>query len=295
MIPVLVAFLSSAFWGVSDFLGGVASRGATVLRATAWSYCGAAVALVVVGLVTPGSWSVPMLLSGAAAAVTSVAGFLCFYAGLASAPMGPVGAIVGATQAVVPVLVAVLWRSEMIGAPAWIGIGIAVAGSVLIGIAEGSAGGRTTLRPILLSVLAGAFFGGAVVALGTAPADAGMLTPMVEVTVGFGLVLLLVLAARSFRGLDSALRRVGITSGERRPTRRTDAIALLSGLVLAAANVLMILALRSGSLAAVGVVVSLYPVTTAVLARVFLKERLTPLHLIGIAAALGGCALLAVP
>lgn len=295
MIPVLLAFLSSSLWGVSDFLGGVAARGSIVLRTTTWAYFGAAVTMVLVAFALPGSWSSAVIMAGTAAAVTSLAGFLAFYAALASAPMGPIGAIVGATQAIVPVIVAVVWRGESISVLAWVGIAIAVIGSVLIGVAEGGNGGRATLRPIVLAVLAGVFFGGAVVSLGLAPKDAGVLAPTIEVSVGLALVLLLVLATRALPGLDGMLHVVGITSGERRPAKRTDIVAILSGVVLAGANIVMIFALQAGSLAAVGVVISLYPVTTAVLARVFLKERLTPMHIIGILGALGGCALLAAP
>ena len=52
-------------------------------------------------------------------------------------------------------------------------------------------------------------------------------------------------------------------------------------------------ALWIGPLAAVGVAVSMYPVTTTVLAWLVLKEKLTRVHLVGLAAALLGCALLA--
>ena len=253
MIAVLLALLSSCLWGASDFLGD----------------------------------------AGGVAGVAGLLGLLAFYAAFASGPMGPLAAIVAATQALVPVGVAVLWRAEALSQLAWIGIAVALVGSLLIGLAESSASGRTTLRPIAFAVLAGIFFGTTVASLGLAPQDSGQLAPAVEMVIGLGLVGVLVLAAHRSTRADAVMRSIGITSGERRPPRRTDLIAITGGVVLAAATIAEILALQDGSLAAVGVVISLYPITTALLARIFLHERLTPLHLIGIAAALGGTALLA--
>jgi drug/metabolite transporter (DMT)-like permease len=43
----------------------------------------------------------------------------------------------------------------------------------------------------------------------------------------------------------------------------------------------------------VGVVLCLYPVTTAFLARFILDERLTAKHIVGITIALSGCVMLA--
>lgn len=293
LITVLIALLSSGLWGTSDFLGGIAARRATVLATTAWAYVGATLVMIVVVLTTSGTWSSAMIAAASVAGVTNVLGLLAFYAAFATAAMGPMGAIVGASQAVVPVFVAVVWHGESISSPAWAGIAIAILGSVLIGMAEGSSGGRTALRPIAFAILAGVLFGSTIAALGSAPVDAGMLTPTIEMVIGLVLVGLLVLLVRHSPRVDDAMQTLGITSGDRRPPRQATAIAVAGGVVLASANIAEIIALQKGSLAAVGVVISLYPITTAVLARVFLKERLRPMHVVGIAAALGGCAVLA--
>lgn len=293
MIAVLLALASSSFWGVSDFLGGVAARGSTVLRATSLAYLGATMVMVIAAALVPGAWSTGMLGAGAVAGVTNVLGLLAFYAAFTSAPMGPMGAIVGATQAIVPVVVAVLWRDETISALAWAGIGIAVLGSVLIGLAEGRVEGGVKLRPFVFAILAGIFFGSTVSALGVAPVNARLLTPTVEMVIGLGLVGGLVLVTRTSRHFRTAAMKIGVTAPDAGTTKRVDRVAIGGGVVLSAANITEILALQSGSLAAVGVVISLYPVTTALLAWVFLHEHLKALHIIGIAAALGGCAMLA--
>lgn len=292
MIPVSVALLASAFWGASDFLGGIAARGSSVLRATVYAYLGANLVLVTASLFTSGTWSPAMMAAGTIAGVTNVLGLLAFYAAFANGPMGPMGAIVGATQAVVPVLVAVLWHGENLNMLAWAGVAVAVAGSVSIGLAEGSSGGRAALRPIVFAVLAGLFFGSTVVALGSSPRNAGLLTPTIEMLIGIFFLGGVILTVRTSARVGAGARSIGLTSDGHGRSRRIDAIAIIAGVVLGGANIAQILALQTGSLAAVGVVISLYPVTVAILARVFLKERLTLLHLIGIAAALGGCAML---
>ena len=52
-----------------------------------------------------------------------------------------------------------------------------------------------------------------------------------------------------------------------------------------AGNGLFIVAVQTGALAVAAVLSSLYPVTTVILATVFLRERITRSHAIGIALA----------
>lgn len=293
MIAVLLALLSSAFWGTSDVLGGVGARTSTVLRTTLCVYIGATATMLLSLLFVAGQWSGPLLMAGTVAGVTNVLGLMAFYAAFASGPMGPMGAIVGATQALVPVAVAVFWRGETLSGMALAGIAAAVIGGVLTGVAEGRGSGKATLRPIIWAVLSGVFFGATVTTLGLAPKDAGLLAPAIELLLGLGIIAALVAFTRMSTRADGALRGLGLTSGAQEPTRRGTFIAAAAGVVLGLANITQILALQMGSLAAVGVVISLYPVTVAILARIFLGEHLKPLHIIGIATALCGCALLA--
>jgi drug/metabolite transporter (DMT)-like permease len=70
-------------------------------------------------------------------------------------------------------------------------------------------------------------------------------------------------------------------------------LMLLCGVLDTAANVLFLLATRTGSLSVSGVLVSLYPVVVVLLARFVLRERLTGLQLTGVGLALTASALLA--
>ena len=68
------------------------------------------------------------------------------------------------------------------------------------------------------------------------------------------------------------------------------AIGLLDG----AANLLFALATGEGLLSVVGVLGSLYPVVTAVLAWAVVKERLRPIQVLGSAMAVAGAVVIAV-
>ena len=71
-------------------------------------------------------------------------------------------------------------------------------------------------------------------------------------------------------------------------------LAVAAGLLDSTANVAYLLATREGLLSLVAVVASLYPAGTVFLARVVLGERLGPQRLVGVVAALGAVALIAI-
>lgn len=157
-------------------------------------------------------------------------------------------------QAIVPVVLAVQWRSEAISALAW-AIGLTVVGSVLSGAAEGGVTGGAKLRPISLR-------------------------------------------RPGWHLREHGLRPRGRARESRLipprpvPQGRLIASAIIGGVVLSAANLTGILARTRGRSHLSGVVITLYPVTKALLARVFLRDHLKALHIVGITAALRGCATL---
>ncbi len=79
----------------------------------------------------------------------------------------------------------------------------------------------------------------------------------------------------------------------RPPLRQANAPpVVLTGLLDTGANGFFVLATRHGLLSVVAVLSSLYPVVTAALAAVHLKERLAPSQLAGVGLAIGGVALM---
>jgi drug/metabolite transporter (DMT)-like permease len=58
------------------------------------------------------------------------------------------------------------------------------------------------------------------------------------------------------------------------------------------ANILFLLASRSGLLSLVAMISSLFPAPTVILARIFMKESIPPARAAGLGLALGGIALI---
>ena len=83
------------------------------------------------------------------------------------------------------------------------------------------------------------------------------------------------------------------------PGLRLGLAALLVGCVAGVGdlggNLFFVLASDEGELPVVIVLTSLYPVVTAILARAFLHERLSPLRLLGVALAIAGVVLIGLP
>jgi drug/metabolite transporter (DMT)-like permease len=80
----------------------------------------------------------------------------------------------------------------------------------------------------------------------------------------------------------------------RLPARAAPAVAA-SGIGDVTANVLYLIATQHGSLAITGVVGSLYPASTVLLAQVVLRERLVRSQAAGLAAAVAAVVLISLP
>ena len=99
-------------------------------------------------------------------------------------------------------------------------------------------------------------------------------------------------ARMSSLAILSTIALISRRSGLRWPGRRIGAVALV-GIGDTGANLLFAYAATSGNLAVVGVLGSLYPVATVILARWLLGERLSGGQNAGVVLALTGVGLLA--
>ena len=280
MVAALLALASSLSWGLSDFLGGFQSRRHHLLAVMVLSQ---AVALaILVALVLAGAPTEHDDAATAWAATVGVLGLLglvAFYRALAIGTMSIVAPI-SATGVAIPVLVGLL-SGERPGALQVAGMVLACCGVVLAARAapETDAAVRRAGRQAVWLALLGA--------IGFGSFFAGI--DRAEQT---GDVTWVLLAARM---ADMVV--LGIAVAVVRPRIPTAPATLVPvaaiGIFDLLANFLFVVAAGRGLLSVVGVLGSLYPAVTVVLARFVLHERLTRSQGAGVVITLTGVVALA--
>ncbi|HLP22646.1 MAG TPA: DMT family transporter [Microbacteriaceae bacterium] len=286
MVAIVLALVSALGYGISDFYGALATRRLGAISATLASYSSGVLVLGLGVLIVPGAWSVETVTFGALAGVLVGAGFLSFYAAIARGPVAILAPMIAVVYATVPVCW-VIARGEQLPALAWAGVALGVLAVLLLSVpapggaesdeeraAEDAAGQRRgpSIAALLMGLGAALGMGGASVALDYVPHDSGLTSALVETIVAVVLLsLVFAFVPRPGRGeVDS----------------RALWIALGSGVLLAVGNGLFVLALQHGSLALVGVLVSLYPLATILLARFVLREHISRVQWLGIGLAI---------
>lgn len=279
-MAVVLALASAVVYGASDFLGGLASRRTSVFGVVAMSQLVGLAALVALLPWLGGPVDGADLAWGAAAGLAGAAGLMVFFRTLATRVMSVVAPITAVTAAAIPVLVGLL-GGDTIGTWAAVGIALALVAVVLVSAESGLSALRAT-RPTALApaLLAGTMFGLFFVLLDRTSSEAG-LTPLV--TARLASVALVVVVALSGR---QSLR----------VSRAALPLVAVSGVGDMTANALFLLATQAdGQLAITGVLASLYPVSTVVLAQVVLRERLVGAQVAGLLAAAAAVVLITLP
>jgi uncharacterized membrane protein len=271
-----LALASAAFYGAADFIGGFTARRADTLVVVVISQFAG---MVVVALSLPFLPSVEPSASdwmwGAIAGVTGGAGVALLYRALAVGVMAVVAPVTAVCAVVVPVASAIA-LGERPGLQSGAGILLAVAAIALVSRSEpdvsraapdASAGARSALG---LAIAAGIAIGLFFLALARTSREAGMwplLTARIVSVALFGAATMI--GRRSYR-----------------LPRRVLSTAIAGGIVDMLANVLYLLAARSGPLTLVVTLSSLYPASTVLLAWMILGERITTWQWVGVGLAL---------
>ena len=274
----LLALLSSAVWGTSDFFAGLKARSMAPAAVVAVTQACALVALSIILLVRhqglapefSGNGAVWAAVAGAAGA----AGLVCFYTALASGTMGVVAPI-SSLGALVPVLLGLL-TGEHPSVTAWVGMGLAVTGAALASGPE--LAGAVPPRPVILAAAAAGFFGIALFSL-----DRGARYALLETLWGMRLT-----SVALFLVAGLVARSVGGTR-----VRDLPVLAVI-GLGDVTANGLFAFASSRGMVSVASVLGSLYPVATLFWASLLLGERLRRVQGIGVALTLVGVLAIAV-
>lgn len=277
-MSVLLALAGALAYGISDFVGGLASRRASALRVLLLSYPVGVLLMAALLPLVPGHLDAATVTWSGAAGLAGAGGVVLLYLGLAIGPMGVVAPLTAVASAVVPVAVGIALgeRPPVLG---YGGVALALLGVVLVsrGPAEDPAHARVTVRVVGIALLAGVGFGLYFVLLAQAPATSG----------GWPLLVSRVASALVVVALALGTRQAGRLSGG------VVRLAVLAGALDALANLAYLLAVRQGLLSLVAVVVALYPAATILLARLVLGERTGRAQRIGLAVAAGSVALIA--
>lgn len=270
----LLALASAVVFGAGDFCGGAASRRIDDLRVLLVSLPTGLAALLLAAPLT-GSFHAAAFGWGAVSGLAGGAGLLVFYRALAAGPMSVVAPVSGLMAALVPAAVGIA-RGDRLGFAGIAGIILCLVAICFVSAEKGAGPVRPTGGPVL-ALLAGTCFGlfFVVIRLG----DDGTMWPLAA-SKGSGLLLVLVVAVAARRGPAPLLR-----------DRAGASIALLAGLLDVFGNALFVLAARAGMLSVAGVLSSLYPASTVVLARLVYGERLRPLQRVGLVVAVAGVGL----
>jgi drug/metabolite transporter (DMT)-like permease len=279
-VAVVLALTSAAVYGAADFLGGLASRKTSVFGVVALSQVVGLAALLALLPWLGGPVDGTDLAWGVAAGVAGASGLVLFFRTLARGVMSVIAPVTAVTSAAVPVLVGLLGGNR-IGLWAAVGIALALAAVVLVS-AEGGLSALRAARPASLApaLAAGTAFGFFFVLLDRTSEEAGV-TPLVAARMAsVALVVVLALATRQ----------------SLRVTRPALPLVALSGVGDMTANALFLLATQQeGQLAITGVLASLYPVSTVMLAQVLLRERLAGAQVAGLGTAVAAIVLITLP
>jgi drug/metabolite transporter (DMT)-like permease len=260
-MTVVLALIAAALYGLSDFIGGVASRRTSVWPVGLLACGGALLGSVVIALVDHGDPTRSALLWGLFAGIGSGTGTAFLYRGLAAGRMGVVAPVSGVGAVLVPVLAALV-GGERPAAIGWVGIVIALPGIWLVSRQtsdpEAAAGPETGENSGLVDgIVAGLGFGLLFAALGQVPDGAGY-WPLVCTQ----LVSVISMAAAAV-----------LLGGDPIPRRRGDLWGLVPGVLATLAVLFFILANGQGLLSISAVITSLYPAFTVLLAIAVLRER----------------------
>lgn len=275
MLAIVLSLVGAWCWGISDFGAGLISRRLPVISVVGGAQLfGLAVAMLLVLVSGDPFPDRGAALASVAAGCSGLAGLALFYRALAVGTMSVVAPI-GATGVALPLLVGLAGGDDP--APAQlVGLAAAIAG-VLAASREPRDGARAVpMRGAGLAVLSALGFGGYFIAAHTA-ARGGV--PWLLVLSHSVVVPVLVVGA--------------LARAVKLPARADVPLLIGVGAFDIAATAMYGIANRHGLLSIVSVVGSTYPVTTLLLARHFLRERLARSQAVGVSLALGGVALIA--
>lgn len=282
-MAIALALLTALMYGIGDFYGGLAAKRARVVQVVVGSHVIGAFGSTVAALLVAERFIVGDAVLGIIGGGFGLIGVVLLYRRLAIGPMSVVAPLTAITSAVLPAAWGVA-RGDRLNWLGWVGIALALLAVLLVSLAKDppdSANAPVTAQVIIESLLAGAGFGMIFIFFG-ATSDDGAPWPVATARIfTSGLLLLFLFAIRRRR--DQPMMPV-----DRKAWPSIAAVGLLD----TASNITFIYASNRGQLAVVSVLAALYPISTVVLARLVLAERMSPPQVLGFISAMTATALL---
>ena len=278
-MAALLALISSGLWGAADYHGGNLSKKFPPTAVLSVTQIIGLIFGIILATAT-GSWdaqalgSQGYLLPGIAAGFCGYLGLICLYRALATGRMGVVSPI-SAMSALIPLLYAIFFLDERFNTLVTSGVVFALLGAFMASGPEVSQG--LPLKPVVLALGAAVGFGVCLVFMAKGSQSSAVMT-MVSMRSATLIVSISILIR---------LRGTGGMSKANIP------LLVFIGVADFSANLILGIATTKGLVSLANVLGALYPIMTALLAFIFLKERLHKVQYAGIVSAVLGVALIA--
>ena len=256
-LGIPLALSSALAYGAADFIGGVGSRRHSSWQVVLVGQAAGALVMLVAGLMLPGSPAPADFAWALLAGVGSAAGSIFLFRGLARGRMGLVAPISAVGAAVLPVLVGVAF-GERPSWLVWVGMLAALPGIWLVSRDTTSDRPARTRAALADGAIAGVGFGVLFIALAQISDGAGLLPLAANQLIG---AILTILAATSL-------------GQPWRPRHGVLGWGSASGVLGASGTLAFVVATGATSLGIAGVLASLYPAVTVLLAAGVLGERI---------------------
>ncbi len=278
MSAVLFALLSGLSWGASDFSGALATKEDNAILVTIGVQVVSLLSLIAIILTFgTGTFTLGDMAWGALGGVSGSIGLVTFYRALARGPMSVAASITALVSSLLPVLAGVALGE--VPAPLQMGgAALAIPATLLVSV------GGMSIRSIFanprdrvvamsgagqtraLALLAGFGFGIFFIALSRTSEDGGLYPLLGARAASIPLLALALTATKAW----AKPRRAGLPH------------VATAGVLDCGANSFYLLALDTGAFTWVAAISSLYPVSTVLLARLVLGERIRPPQIAGL-------------
>jgi len=278
LMASLLALLSSLLWGSADYHAGNLSKKFPAIAVLAVSQAIGFLTGVTLVVVT-GAWhaeafgSNGYLFPGILAGLFGYLGLISLYAALSTGRMGVVSPI-SSLSALIPFSFALIYKGDQLSTILSIGVICAMLGGFLASGPEVSQG--LPLKPVLLALSAAFFFGITLVCMSLGSESSALMTMTTMRTTTLIVGIALFIRFRSIGGLG----------------KKELPLLIFIGVADFAANLVLGVATTKGLVSLAMVLGALYPIATALLAFIFLHERLHRVQYVGIAFAVIGVGLI---